>query len=536
MKMKTGLKFITGILALVLTFGILVSAFTINSVSSFDIFDREGQLQVITVSADSPFNLSLPSNIFSVNSTTSGGENSYAFEFTLNSLPSEIGKNTFTIEVLNSSNSSLGDSFDLTYVKSFCKNGPINDTQLEISKVKIKNNGNGDSDEWYPLDRITVEVKFENDLNDLDDIILEVGLFKAGSSSNIIDDMGWISEDEEMYEAGDVDEGDSVSHTFEFRVDPEAIDNDKDYYFVVKAYPDGDEDEFCVDYSSELSDKYFEKITVKKEENRDKMVVVDEESYPLPIEAACNGNVEFGADVWNIGDKDFENQIKVNLFNNELGLNIDEVIVGDFDQGDFARANFKFTVPQDAEEKTYFLSMRTYYDYDEDKELYRRTSSKTFTAYLNVEGNCAIAPPTVSAELFSGEAKEGKEVTIKVYLRNEHIKEATFILGAEGYSSWANLKEIDPMTFTLQPGESKEAYITLDLKGNSRGDQQFNLFVTSNGQIVSSKPVILTVESGSFWDNFGSWDVDWQTVGIIALNVILLIAIIIVAVKILRKK
>jgi hypothetical protein len=90
-------------------------------------------------------------------------------------------------------------------------------------------------------------------------------------------------------------------------------------------------------------------------------------------------------------------------------------------------------------------------------------------------------------------------------------------------------------TFTLDPLQSKDVYMTFDLKQGSKGDQQFLLQVSANGQAVSEKPVVISIASGSFWSNL-SENINWEIVGIVALNLILLIAIIVVAVKILKRK
>ena len=111
------------------------------------------------------------------------------------------------------------------------------------------------------LDLIEIEVELENNKDDdgkgdLDDVVLELGLFKEGSSTNIIDDMFWISKDDEEVEVGDIDEGDDDTWLFEFRVDPREVDDDN-YILRVKAFEDRDEDVTCIHISSTDISKSF---------------------------------------------------------------------------------------------------------------------------------------------------------------------------------------------------------------------------------------------------------------------------------------
>ena len=56
------------------------------------------------------------------------------------------------------------------------------------------------------------------------------------------------------------------------------------------------------------------------------MVVVDTTSYPVAIDAFCDSNVLFEPAIYNIGSDDFADQIKVTLFNSELGVNLEDAV------------------------------------------------------------------------------------------------------------------------------------------------------------------------------------------------------------------
>jgi len=430
---------------------------------------------------------------------------------------------------------------------AFCDEGSIDYSNLVLN-VDIQNNGEGDDDEWLPLDTIEIEVELQNDKGedyDLENVMLELGLFREDSNSNIMDEMIWLSSDEELVDVGDIDSGDDDKFVFEFRVDPNEVE-DANYRLYVKAYPDDDEDLTCIDFSEDLAEsnfgdsEFYAEIRIDQENDKDKMVVIDEDSIATPIPASCGQNVIFSADVYNIGDTDFEDQIKVTLFNSELGLNIDEVILGDMDAGDNAQVSFAFTVPKDAEEKQYTLSMGTYYDYDKDDDLYGRTSEESFNAYLKVEGNCAtIVPVTVMATLESG-GLAGQDLIVKAVVTNNGNTDKDFILNAAGYTNWASTSSLSESVFTLASGQSKEVIFTFTVNEDAEGTNYFNIEILSENQLVLNQAVSVLIEnpsgngffSGLTGSAIGGSSYLW---GIGLLNLVLIVIIIILAVRVSRR-
>ena len=430
---------------------------------------------------------------------------------------------------------------------AFCDEGAIDYSNLVLN-VDIQNNGEGDDDEWLPLDTIEIEVELQNDKGedyDLENVMLELGLFREDSNSNIMDEMIWLSSDEELVDVGDIDSGDDDKFVFEFRVDPNEVE-DANYRLYVKAYPDDDEDLTCIDFSEDLAEsnfgdsEFYAEIRIDQENDKDKMVVIDEDSIATPIPASCGQNVIFSADVYNIGDTDFEDQIKVTLFNSELGLNIDEVILGDMDAGDNAQVSFAFTVPKDAEEKQYTLSMGTYYDYDKDDDLYGRTSEESFNAYLKVEGNCAtIVPVTVMATLESG-GLAGQDLIVKAVVTNNGNTDKDFILNAAGYTNWASTSSLSESVFTLASGQSKEVIFTFTVNEDAEGTNYFNIEILSENQLVLNQAVSVLIEnpsgngffSGLTGSAIGGSSYLW---GIGLLNLVLIVIIIILAVRVSRR-
>jgi len=430
----------------------------------------------------------------------------------------------------------------------FCNNGDgaIGDQELKISKVKITNRGpseDGEDNKWFPLDTIEVEVELENNGDEeIEDIIFEFGLFEQGSSTNLAEDMLWISEDDEEIEIGDIEEkgeDDELKHTFEFRVNPEDLDKGN-YIFKIKAYSDDlDEDNVCVDYSDDLSDNdfgdsiYYAEIDINKEkENDERPVVVDVEELNN-LEAFCDTEVSLVVDIWNIGDEDQE-QVKVTLFNEDLGIDMDYVLRGGLDEGDDKEEiEFVFKIPKDAEEKEYLLDFQTYYDYDEDDDTFDERS-KIFRTSLKVEGNCAFetSEPQITAELDpeTPDAIAGEQVIIKTTIRNTGNETITYIISVSGNSAWSSLNAIDSKEITLEAGESEDVDIILDLDDDAQGDKEFTIRTTYGDETAEQK-IALFVENPTAAGITGATvgehiRTNWFIYIIALINIILIIAII----------
>jgi len=296
----------------------------------------------------------------------------------------------------------------------------------------------------------------------------------------------------------------------------------------------------CIDFAEDLADsdfgssEYYAEIKIEKErENDERPVVVDIDELPDQIPASCGTEVRLLVDVWNIGDEDQE-QVKVTLFNEALGIDLDYEIREDMDEaGDKEEIDFVFTVPKDAEEKIYALEFQTYYDYDEDDDLYDERS-KIFRAYLKVEGNCEVETedPKITAELDpeTPEAIAGKQVIIKATIKNTGDAETTYTISVEGYSTWSTLSEVVPKEITLKAGESEDVSIMLNLDSDAEGDKEFTIKATYDEQTTEQK-VALSVEKSATAGITGAVVGDhirtnWFIYLIAIINIILIIAII----------
>ncbi len=456
------------------------------------------------------------------------------------------GSGTFTIDNLKIE----ATESTTTTEDSFCSI-PNMEGDLRIKKVKIVNHGpsnDGEDEKWFPLDRITVQVELENDGEvEIEDMVFQLGLFEKDSTTDIAEDMFWISDDDEEIEIGDIEEhgeDDELEHTFEFRVNPEDLE-EGNYVLKIKIYSDDlGEDNACIDYADDLTDfgtsEFYAEIDIdKEEEDEGRAVVVDTKKLPPILEAGCNDEVLLDLDVWNIGDAD-QDQVKVTLYNSELGIDMEYTIRESMDMGDDKEeVDFNFIIPKDAEEKTYTLELRTLYDYDDDDDLYDEQSD-VFLVFLRVEGNCRpeVSDAVIIAELDpeTPEAIAGKQVIIRTTITNPGDAEATYSISIEGNSAWSSLGAIDPQTITLTAGASQDVSIYLNLNTDAEGEKEFTIKATSIEGSVKEQKVALTIKKGLSQDKVVEHiKNNWFIYAIVIINLILIIAIISVVKRIAGK-
>jgi len=493
----------------------------------------------IALSASGNFNVDFSQSTIS---SLSAGTTSAPITVTASNL--KIGESSVTI--LANASDGTHNSEKINAIKSFCENGAVNDTNL-ILNVDITNKGDGEDEEWLPLDTIEIEVELENNINDVDlnDVVFALGLYQKGSTKNIAGDMIWISEDDNEIKFGDIDEDDDGLHKFEFRVDPNEID-DGDYILMVKAYPNKDEDEYCIDYSDDLegfgNSMYTAEIEIIKESDEEKMVIIDTKKFTEPIIASCGEQVTLYTDIYNIGDEDFADQIMVSLYNSALGINLEKIATGDLDSGENTEVAFSFDIPSNAEEKQYTLEMRTYYDYDEDGDKYKEISKKAFFAYLKVEGNCiSESTALISAKLISDRVIAGEELIVQATITNTGEQTNTYAVNVDGHSGWSSSAKLDSQVLVLKSEESKDITMTFEIKKDVSGEKTFNIQVVGEGEKIYTQTVSVHIEGvenrGITGFNVASLLENQNYLWvIIALNIILAIIIVIVAVRIVKRK
>lgn len=445
----------------------------------------------------------------------------------------DLGAHTGSLIITNGTET---ETKSVEFVNSFCELGAIDDSDLTL-EVDIDNKGEGDDSDWLPRDTIEITVNFDNDQDeDVDDVIIELGLIEKSTGKNVADELDWISSDDEEADIGDVRDGKDTEHVFEFNV-PNDI-SDTDYDLMIKAYPKGDEDVTCIDFSEDLNNDFYETIDVSRETDDQRQVIFEDITINAPI--PCGEEATLTTKVYNIGSGEQE-AVKVNLYNTDLGIDISEVFEK-FDEDESKIIEFSFLIPEDAEEGSYTFRLLALYDYDEDEDednddeinfedeaFDEESDQEAFT--FSIEGNCAdstIASALITAELDSEtpEAVAGKQVIIKSTIKNTGTDATTYSVSVFGNSAWSSLSAIDPQVITLDPGESEDVSIFLDVDQEAAGEQEFTI-KTTYGDETTEQRVALLVEEGVTQDVvIEHLRENWFIYLIALINIILIIAII----------
>jgi hypothetical protein len=496
---------------------------TINLPTIVDISDGEGHTIVTNQGVSSGIHTISVGNVLNVPITYSISTSD------LEDLA--LGDFSIPITVTSGNDSS---TINLNFRSDYCLRGEKTDNsnsdnrRLEITSLK---DASSDKDwEWKPGDEveITIKVEFSSDDNDDDiDGVIEYGLYDS-------EDNEFLDLDESEIEFS-VDEGEKDTETITFEVPVEDIeDSTSKYKFYVKVYEDGSEEDLC---TSRADGDYFQDIEINKESYE---VVLNK--IELTSSVPCGENAEFNAIVSNTGSHD-EDQVKVIVYNKELGINLEEEVLG-LDEGETKDISFNFMIPKNAIEKSYTFSSYVYYKYSDTSEEYREIS-KVYTNTLKVEGSCSVAGESnarITAELSpeTPEAIAGKQIAIKGTLMNTGSKEADYTLSVIGNSLWSDLASIEPRTLTVGAGESQDFDIILSINKDSVGEKEFTIRSISNGNLVDQKVAISITKSSSATNVFqplvDNIKTNWLIYIIILVNLILIIAIIMVARRISRRR
>ncbi len=400
----------------------------------------------------------------------------------------------------------------------YADNGNLNIDDIDISIEK----GFGDDNEWYPMNEIKVSIDVGNDgEEEIKNIVVEWGLYDKQNGK-------WIVDDEE----NDFDLDDDKEETLEITFELDEIDefeDDGDYIFYVWATGD---DESTDNKTSTYLSEGIDVVT-----DNDFVILDDIESAEA---VSCGNEIQITADVWNIGDSD-QDDVYVVIYNKELGID-EKVTVGDIDAFDSEKLNALVKIPENAEEKSYSLTLSVY---DEDDEVYQNDNDDEaeFSYVINVEGECEteelIPIVSVSADLESDSAKAGQEMIVKATISNTGTKKAVLNLELSDYTGWASLVSMDKTSLILEAGASQDVLITLKINKDVSGDKNFNILV-KEGEKVLSQPVSVTIEEASVFPGitglFTGEQSNLYLWGIGALNVLLVFIIIIVAIRVVRKK
>ncbi len=442
----------------------------------------------------------------------------------------KIGSNSVT---LTAASGNASDSGTLSVYRSYCEYDDLGNLNIKIED--FTNNGIsgtvfGEDKDWFPLDEIEVEIEVENDGNDdIDDIVVEWGLYNEKTGE-------WIIDDEEK--DFNLKDGDRETLRITFNLDKN-VDELNDNGFVFYAKATGEDDEFGGNETC-MSDSEDIEVVVESD-----FVVLNDLKVPETVQ--CGGELQLTAEVWNIGDDDQED-VYVSVYNRELGID-EKVIIGDIDAFEDEKLDTLLKIPEDAEEKDYTLRL---WVYDEDNEVYRTDyddDDSEFTIPVRVEGSCiderdgeeAVPDAAVSASLESG-GVPGEEMIIRATITNTGDESSTYRINAAGYAEWASSAEVAPNALILGSGDSGEVLFTFDvIEDVEEGEKSFDIEVVSDGEMVIKQPVSVVIEGkqglgipGGITGRIISGE-NWYLWGVGLLNIILVIIIIAIAVRIARK-
>ncbi|MEK6819279.1 MAG: putative S-layer protein [Nanoarchaeota archaeon] len=447
--------------------------------------------------------------------------------------PGLSGRST-TIRASSNGNSA---SLTLNVLGSFCSNGAVGGN-LTIRSVDISNKGEGSEDEWKLLDEVEIEVDVKNNGNDnVDNVLVEIGLFDS-TGSNQIGDLDFDNADEEQMDLGDLNDGDTDSVIFTFRIPADMEDGS--YKLAVKAYSDdAGESEECMDTANDLNKRSYQDIDLQREDDESKFIAFENVEVS-PLEVTCGESATLTADVFNIGDQD-EDQVRVNFMIPDLQIKDSYEIKSNLDKGDNDKVDFSFIIPQNAQDKTYQIRLSADYDYRNGN--YRESLDEFATFPLKVLG-CNVQGSgsggsgntgriaSITANLVSDKIEPGKEAVVRATITNLKSTRSSFVIGASDYDSWSSLSGVSQRILDLDAGQSKDVTFTLKINDDSQGEQSFIIEALADGQ-PETREVALDISSASGTSfSFGNNGFIW-VIG--AVNLLLIILIIFVAVRISRR-
>lgn len=410
---------------------------------------------------------------------------------------------------------------DTNYCGTCANEGKL---KIDIEDIQVISGFGDDDSYWYLFDEIEVELQIENTGNsDIDKIEVEWELYTT-SGKKIMDG----SEDD-----FNLKDGDDQTVTFTFVLDEDIDDFEgEDAVLYVRAKGEIDDSDSQFD-GNETCDSESREVSMRTSE--DFVITSDFEINGVEVEnlydevLSCGDEVTITGKVWNIGDSD-QDDVLLEIYNKALGI-VEKIEFDEVESYDSEGFSFTFVIDE-VEEKTHYITFEVY---DEDEDLYENSEDDKSVETLAIKiDNCAISEPLISATLNS-EAKSGQEMIMTVTITNLDNEQVTFAVNADGFTEWAELKSISPGLVVLEAGASQEVQFVFDLDRKSAGDHTFKIFASAEGEVVQSQSVLVTVEKGAFSFDGLFDEFNWKLGLIILINLILVIAIIVVAVRIKRR-
>jgi hypothetical protein len=262
---------------------------------------------------------------------------------------------------------------------------------------------------------------------------------------------------------------------------------------------------------------------------------VSSKSADLPLSPTTD------IELWiaNIG-REREDEIKVTLLESVFGNEISREISNlDWDD-DPERVSFPVSVPEDLEEGSYSLKFRIDFEYDEDDDEYDDFVTETIN--IEVRGNCQVEQDldALITAVLDSEAAEGQELVIRGTLENTGEERTDYVVSVMDYNSWASLDRVEPRIINIDAGDSEDFFIYFTVDEEAAGEQFFTIR-SDFGEESEEQEVSVVIEEAGQVPGTGNPVADslrenWFIWLIVVINVILIIAIILVARRIVTSK
>lgn len=348
----------------------------------------------------------------------------------------------------------------------------ISGSYIEITDWDITD----DDEDFYPGDKIEIEVDIENDGDEeIEDIVVEAILYDVtdGKRIDVIK-----SEEFDL----DEDEDETIELILEI---PEDLDTDNDLVVFISAYEDGNDAENCdwesnddLDFKRRKHDIAIEKVLV------------------TPSTAKAGSTVEVKVDVENVGDRD-EDDSYVRVKNGELGIDkkseLFEVEAYEKGDDDEYSVTISFTVPTNAEEGNYDLEV---YVYNDDDEIYE--SGHEFVT-LFIQGiatqtttETETGTVTITTEGTPEGVEQGTAFTIPVKLTNTADETKEYKITVTNIGDWA--KSTSEFDAYLTAGQSSTYYVTITPNEDAaEGKHSATINVKEGTTTIATKTLSFTI-------------------------------------------
>lgn len=406
----------------------------------------------------------------------------------------------------------IEDNIDVRSEEDLCQAGDLGMDKLDEDDIEFH------GDDISPGEKIIVPITITNDKSNTAEGVIVRAWICEDDSACTWDDSHLDDFKLSKLDAVDIGEGDDYTFNVPLEIPDDA--DEQTYRLRAEAFEKDDEDTECTG----------EDVSIKDVQQENEELIID--SISIPDLLNCGDDFTVDVKIKNIGDDDLSD-ISVRVRENSGKMSINKLSDAlDIDSGRTKTYTFNFKVPTSIEAGTYTFVIQASNE-DEDTE----------TREIKVEGNTCKGILTDLAEItadpntaIQSGGNAGEDLVVKASVKNLASEQLTFTILAAGFESWAAEKEISPRTLTLDAGETQDVLITLSVNDDVSGTQTFNIKASSDNKITEKSIQVPIQASSSGFGITGSVILEnirsnWFIWIIVAVNVILIVAIIIVASK-----